>query len=272
MSEGFVERDGGRLYYEVTGDGREVVVLVHGFSLDARMWDDQVEALGQRYRVVRYDARGFGRSSVPEVGVPYSHADDWMAVLGKAGVGAGEQVHVVGLSMGGAMSVDFALSYPAVLRSLTLIGSGLRGFKPPAHLPPITPGIAEVAAAEGLEKAKEAWLRLPLFAPALERREVGERLRRMVEGYSGWHWVHEDDPGIQPELPAAQRLAEITVPTLVLVGDRDVPRILAVADALEAGIKGARKVVLPGVGHMTNMEAPREVNELMLEFLGGLSL
>ena len=77
--QGFAEVNGTRLYFEVTGTGRPIV-LIHGFSLNLRMWDDQIEALSENYRVIRYDVRGFGKSAVP-TDRNYSHADDLMALL-----------------------------------------------------------------------------------------------------------------------------------------------------------------------------------------------
>ena len=120
---GFAEVEGGRLYYEVAGDG-DPVALIHGFGLDARMWDAQAEALADRYRVIRYDARGFGRSSVPAA-EPFSHAGDLRALLRRLDVAP---AHVVGLSMGGRIALNLALLDPAAVRSLTLVDAALDGF------------------------------------------------------------------------------------------------------------------------------------------------
>ena len=92
------------------------------------------------------------------------------------------------------------------------------------------------------------------------------RLRAMVTEYSGFHFVHED-PQQWPDPPTSRRLAEIRCPTLVIVGERDVPDFRAIAGALADGIPGAEKIVIPGAGHMANMEAPAAVNELLLAHL-----
>jgi len=84
--------------------------------------------------------------------------------------------------------------------------------------------------------------------------------------YSGWHWANRD-PGRGLEPPAMERLAAIRAPTLVVLGEHDLPDFHAIADALHRQLPGARKAVLPGTGHMANMEAPEEFNEVVLRFL-----
>ncbi len=103
----FVETDGARLYVETAGSGFPLV-LVHGFSLDTRMWDDQFEHLAQDYHVIRYDMRGFGQSSLPTQ-ESYPHGEDLHALLVHLSV---EAAYLVGQSMGGECVVDFALTYP----------------------------------------------------------------------------------------------------------------------------------------------------------------
>ena len=114
------------------------------------------------------------------------------------------------------------------------------------------------------------WLRHPLFTASLENAEVGRQLHEMVDDYSGWHWVY-DDKGYYPETPAAHRLGEIAVPTLVVVGERDTPDMLGVAERLANEIPGARKVVMAKVGHMANMEDPARFNEIVRIFLNEVS-
>ena len=95
---------------------------------------------------------------------------------------------------------------------------------------------------------------------------VGSQLRQIIEDYSGWHWINED-PNRVLDPPATQRLHEIKVPTLVIVGERDLVDFHTIADTLQQGIFGARKVVMPGVGHMANLEAPEKFDEIVLGFL-----
>ncbi|MEK7328872.1 MAG: alpha/beta hydrolase, partial [Chloroflexota bacterium] len=97
---GFAEVNGTRLYYEVAGSGQPLV-LIHGFSLDTRMWGDQFETFARHYQVVRYDLRGFGQSAVPS-NEPYTHADDLNNLLHYLKI---DSVHLVGLSLGGGVAI-----------------------------------------------------------------------------------------------------------------------------------------------------------------------
>ena len=113
-----------RLYYEVAGSGHPLV-FIHGFTLDTRMWDDQFETFAREYQVVRYDRRGFGKSSLP-VDEDYAHADDLAALLEHLGI---DRAYVLGLSGGGASAIDFALTYPEAIDGLITVDTVLRGYQ-----------------------------------------------------------------------------------------------------------------------------------------------
>jgi 3-oxoadipate enol-lactonase len=261
---GFAEVNDTRLYYEVAGTG-EPLVLIHGFTLDTRMWDDQFRPLAEHHRVVRYDVRGFGKSAVP-AGAPYTNADDLAALLDYLTIPAAA---IIGLSMGGGIAIDFALAYPAMTRTLIPVDSSLSGHQWSGEWNARFGQIGQTARAVGVDAAKAEWLADPLVAPANERAAVAARLQRMVADYSGWHWInrgleHRHDP------PASARLSEITAPTLVVIGERDLPDFHVIADRMSAQAPNARKIVIPGVGHMANMEAPGEFNAAVLGFLSGI--
>ncbi len=265
VERGFAEIPGTRLYYETAGAG-ENAVLIHAFMLDTRTWDDQFESYSRRFRVTRYDARGFGRSEVPRAGVPYSHAGDLAALLAQRG---GGPAHVVGLSMGGRIALDFAVTHPDRLRSLTLIDPVVGGWPWSRQwLVSYSPVLA--AARRGdIAAAKQAWLGLELFAPLRGKPAVAELMQRMVNDYSGWHLANPD-PARPPQPPTVSQLSKVRVPTLVLVGERDVPEFQNIAVHVERGVPGARRETVAGAGHLASMEAPQRVNELVLGFLAGL--
>ena len=254
---GFAEVNGARLYYETTGTG-EPVIFLHGNTLDARMWDDQFLVFAQQYQAIRYDLRGFGKSSPPNA-APFAHADDLNGLLMHLGLAA---AHLVGLSRGGGIALDFAVEYPARVRSLTLVDTTLWGYKGTASWRPV----AEKAREAGWSAAKDLWLADPLFAPAMEQPAVAARLKQMVDDYSGWHWIHRGQERL-PDPPTSERLDQIQVPVLAVVGERDLPDFHAIANLLAGQIPNARKVVIAGAGHMVNMEAPKQFNERVLSFL-----
>jgi 3-oxoadipate enol-lactonase len=249
------------IYCRTQGSGVPVVLL-HGFGLDQRMWEDQVSALAERFAVIRYDQRGYGRSSLPVSGA-YSHADDLHDLLGAL---SARPAHIVGLSNGGRIATRFALAHPKAVRSLTLVDAALDGHSWSADWQQRWGAIVTAAKADNVSRARRLWLEHPLFAPAREQPTVATRLAEMVNAYSGWHWQHPD-PGIAPDPPAKQQLAQIHAPTLVMVGERDLPDFQTVADTLASGIPGATRRVVPGAGHMCNMESPAAFNDQLAAFL-----
>jgi pimeloyl-ACP methyl ester carboxylesterase len=258
---GFAEVNGTRLYYEVAGSGHPLV-LIHGMSLDTRMWDDQFEPLAQHYRVVRYDARGFGKSALP-TGESYAHTDDLKALLEYLDIA---HAFILGLSMGGGIAIDFALAHPEATDALTLVDSRLTGWQPDSEFAAFLSAVRLRAKEAGVQAARDVWLYSPMFNPALENPRVAARLVQIVADYSGWHWVNENPlRTLHPR--ALQRLDTIRVPTLILIGERDVPDCQAIAETLHQRIPKARKVMLPQVGHMSNMETPERFNALLLDFL-----
>ena len=121
---GFVDANGARLYFELAGSGHPLV-LIHGNTLDTRMWDDQFEVFAQHYQVLRYDLRGFGKSSVP-TREPYTHATDLRALTTHFGF---DHAHIIGFSLGGEIAIDFALTYPEATDALVAIDSALSGYQ-----------------------------------------------------------------------------------------------------------------------------------------------
>ena len=249
----------GELYIEVIGAGSPVV-LIHGFGLDHRMWDHEAERLTPRHLVVRYDLRGFGKSSLPTG--PFSHASDLRAMLAHLGISG---AHLVGLSLGGGIAIDFALLHPEIVRSLVLVDSFISGFLWKADSD-VMRAPWRIGRLKGIEAARATWLASPTFAPALARPRAARRLREMVADYSGWHWVNHD-PHQPPDPPAIARLREIRAETLILIGELDLADFRDIAKRLEREIPRARRVVLPGVGHMSNLEEPDAFADTLAGFL-----
>ncbi len=260
---GFADVNGTRLFYEIAGIG-PALTLIHGFSLDARMWDDQYAAFAQNYRVLRYDLRGFGQSAVPGT-EHYSHAEDLQALLAYLKI---EQTALIGFSMGGGVAISFAVTYSALVDALIVAGSLLPGRRLSAELGASFGAIWSAGRTLGVAAARERWLQHQLFAPIRARPELDARFTQIVSEYSGWEWTHKDLQR-DPDPPPAQRLGEIRARTLAIVGERDLPDFHAVAGLIERDVLGARRVVLPGAGHVVNMEVPERFNTLVLEFLAG---
>jgi len=257
---GLAHVNGADLYYETAGVG-EPLVLLHGFTLDHRMWDAQFMVFADRFQVVRYDLRGFGRSSLPD-GKPYRAADDLRGLLSFLNLGP---AHLLGLSMGGGEAIRFALSYPELTRSLIVSDSILGGYTWDS-LGRDLKTVWSLGQNSGIEAAKAHWLGLDLFAPANRLPDVAASLQQMVGDYSGWHWQNNDSA---EELvpPPIEQLEKIVAPFLAIVGELDLPDFQAIGALLAQRVPGGKLAILPGAGHMANMEAPEEFSRTVLDFL-----
>jgi pimeloyl-ACP methyl ester carboxylesterase len=249
---------GSHLYYEIHGRGAPVV-LIHGGNLDSGMWDADVKALSTRFRVITYDVRPFGRSG--PVTDDYAWHEDLRALLDHLKLARAD---LVGLSLGARLAINFAIAYPSRVDRLVLAGPGLDGY---AWTPdPLVAGLVAAVKARDAAKATALWLEHPYMATGMRDPTRAVLLRRLAE--RNQHiWLQPIGPSVVPEPPAATRLAEITAPTLVIVGTLDVPDILGIADRLTAEVRGARKVVLPDIGHLINLEAPERFRALVTSFL-----
>lgn len=262
MKSGFAEVDGTRLHYEVQGDG-PAVVLIHSGGFDRRTWDDQLHAFSDRYTVIRYDVRGYGKSPPPTR--PYSDEEDLRQLLDFLGVA---KAHVIGLSMGGRIAIDFTLTHPERVRSLIPVASAVSGYPYGAEDTVELMKVIYAIENDDGTPAGEAWLRSAYNAPAMENPAVAARLRPIaVENSRAW-LINIFFPRMPFPL-AIQRLSDIRVPVLLVRGDRDVPTIARISGILEESIPGSRSVVIPGAGHMVNVEKPEEFNAAVLEFLDG---
>jgi pimeloyl-ACP methyl ester carboxylesterase len=266
VNKGFAEVNDTRLYYEMDGRGHPLV-LVHGRSLDTRMWGDQLDVFAKRFKVVRYDVRGYGKSAVPTVGKEYSHTGDLKALLNQLGI---DYAYVVGLSMGGGIALDFTIEYPEATKALILVDSFLAGFQDWSETyRELMQSLMKEAKEKGIEATRDMWKNCLIFKPAYEKPNVAFRLKQIISDYSGWHFVNPDP--LRPlDPPAIERLQEIEVPTLIIVGERDLPDFHRIADILNKKIQNSQRITLRGAGHMSNMENPKEFNEAVLSFLANV--
>jgi pimeloyl-ACP methyl ester carboxylesterase len=228
------------------------------------MWDDQFQTFAQHYQVMRYDYRGYGKSALP-IDDNYTHADDLAALMEHLGI---DSAYVVGLSGGGCIAVDFTLSYPEAVDALITVDTTLGGYQWTPRYGALLKSIF-TKCGEDQQAGLEAWLDFEIFQAAMEKPAVAARLKEIISDYSGWHWTTGRAWGFlrANNPPTTQRLDEITVPTLIIVGERDSSDFHIIADILLEGILNAQKVVFPGVGHMPNMEVPEEFNRTVLGFL-----
>lgn len=261
---GLAPINGAQLYYEIAGDGQPMI-LIHAGVADGRMWDEQFAEFAQQYRVVRYDMRGFGRSAMPS-GTFSNHGD----VAGLLDFLQIEQAIVVGISFGGKIAIDFALAYPERITRLVLGAPSIGGTKPSERILQFWEAEEAAMDAEDLETAVS--LNLQLWVDGIHRQpeQVNPTVRQKVAEMQREIFLMEIPDEIEEvslEPVANGRLHEITVPTLVLVGDLDLPEKVTQASWLASELPNAQHAVIPNVAHMLNMENPTQFNQLVLDFL-----
>jgi 3-oxoadipate enol-lactonase len=255
---GVLPLEGGHLSWACAGSGPPVVLL-HGFSLDRRMWDDVVPVLAAERTVVTYDLRGFGASAPMDLHIGYTHTGDLLRLLDHLGI---ERAVVAGFSFSGEVALRLAQEAPGRVRHLVLVDALVDGLPWDVEAAEAMHAVRTALHDRGIEAAKQVWLQHPFFQVAGRRPELAARLSAMVGGFGGRHWLGED-----PHLPASPHpggLGAVAVPTTVVVGALDVPGFLEMAAVLGRDIPGARLVTIPGSGHMAPMEAPEPVAEVLL--------
>jgi 3-oxoadipate enol-lactonase len=244
--------------------GAPVVTFSHSLAASLEMWEPQVAAIADRYRVLRYDTRGHGGSEVPPG--PYTLemlADDVLGLLDALGV---ERTHFVGLSMGGMIAQAVALKRPGVLASLVLADTACR--MPPDSGPLWDARIA-MAESQGMAALAEGTIERWFTPPFIERApEVVDRVRMLIRttpphGFAGCSQAIRT-------LDYADRLREIRTPTLIVVGQEDLGTPVAAAEAIHAAIAGSKLVVLPSAAHLSNVEQAEKFNHALLGFLADL--
>lgn len=267
VQTGFVEINGANFYYEISGEGHPFVMLHAGIA-DSRMWDDQFNFFAQHYKVIRFDQRGYGKTE-PAAG-EFQRYEDLYALLKHLGI---ERAYLMGCSMGGGVCMNFALQHPEMSAALIMVCSGPPGFK--FETPSPKQWDEAVAAFDNNELEKVSELEVQIWFDGKSRtpEQVDPAVRKKVFDMNLIALQYEKrelgkELPLQP--PAAERLAELKLPTLVIVGDLDTDYIQAAADHMAAQIAGARKVVISPAAHLPNMEHPTVFNQHILDFLTGL--
>jgi 3-oxoadipate enol-lactonase len=266
VETGYAEVDGGRLYYETSGSG-PAIVLIHAGFLDLRMWDPQIPVFSKTNRVIRYDVRGFGKSDIARN--TYSDYKDLRALMYHLRV---KTASFVGVSNGGRIAADFAVEYPSMLDRLVLVSPGMSGYKSSGpeedkmweefdkQMKSQEVAVREGRAIDAVEMDVNAW--------ASAQTPVNrERIRQIA--LDNFHVQIENPWKLQvpPEPRTFERLSKIRTPTLVIIGDRDVPPQILLTDNIHSHIPGSKRVLIPGGDHLANMSKPHEFNIAVLQFL-----
>ena len=251
----WIDVDHARLYAEEAGEG-DTITMLHGFLVDSGQWDTEFATLAKTHRVLRYDARGFGRSSI-EPG-RYAHHEDLAAVLDARGI---QRTALLACSGGAATALDFTVAYPERVSALMLVGAGYWGRF--ADSTPAARAFLQALRTMDTNGLIDSSLRAFTDGPCRAANEVDPAVRKHTEAMttrlfkretSYWTRAAQDQQVPQPS--AMDRLHEIDVSTLLMVGSEDQAEVRHLTQELAQGIAHSRARVIDGAGHHANMEAP----------------
>ncbi|HEX7177841.1 MAG TPA: alpha/beta fold hydrolase [Pyrinomonadaceae bacterium] len=252
------------LYYEAHGEG-EPLILIPGFVSGLWLWFKQSEVLARRFRTIVFDPRGVGRSEggrTPET--IRGCADDVAALLSALGV---ERAHVLGVSFGGFVAQEFALTHPRNLGKLVLCCTSYGGAR---HLPPSASTLQAMASPHGLNTEERTRKNLrPAFAPEFlaGRPEEVEEVTALRLRHPVGELTHLAQVQAAATFDAEARVSRIEAPTLVVTGDEDAIVPPENSRHLAASIPGARLTIIEGAGHMVFIERAEEFNRAVVGFL-----
>jgi 3-oxoadipate enol-lactonase len=247
--------------YDLTGRGR-TVVFIHGWAHNKSSWDDQVPVFSKRYRVLRYDSPGYGAST----GFSDESAEpvDLLILLEALRI---DHAYIVGLSRGAEIALRFASAYPERVDALVLYGAG-----PPADVPPpqdflqLFGSFPALAKQYGLDTVGKLIFATPLAWTPPGRNDVKERYLKLWASYKGKDLLDPHQESGPVPLPNVARLATLRMPTLVIIGDHEIPFIAAAADTFVRHIPNAKKVVIPNAGHGAHFAQPATFDGALLDF------
>ena len=262
------------LAYDIVGTGHPLT-LVHGLLLDRRSWDDQIGVCAGRYAVVRYDLRGWGDSAQEAIEPPFSPRQDLLSLLDYLNI---QKTYLLGLSGGGEMALDFTLEHPERVDALILVAAGISGVPMPltetvqAFAAQYYGALQQKDITSAVNTSLRMWFDGPRRTPEQVNAHARSRIATMLKQHIQRHgdYLAHQQHMLPLEPSAVNRIGEVNVPTLIVVGDEDWPRVLEMADTLERGIANAQRVVIAGTAHHPNMEKPVEFNRVVLEFLSEL--
>ena len=255
--------NGARIHYERVGEGMPVIFL-HAGVADARMWRSQVDVLARQFDVITPDMRGFGASELrPE---EWSPVEDLLGLVDELHL---KPAHLVGCSVGGGLAIDFALEHGERISKLVLVAPGVGGLPPDPSDATLWEEVERAEKSGDVDAMLRAEARLWLDGPTRPEGYVRDPVRKfMVEmngSNVGQDWEHAPTRKLEP--PAADRLQEITAPTLLIVGDHDLATVYKAADLVTEKVPHVRKVVIHDAAHLPNLEHPDEFNRVVLDFL-----
>ncbi|MFA6127262.1 MAG: alpha/beta hydrolase [Bacteroidales bacterium] len=260
VDSGYVIVDGGKLYYEVAGKGPDIVLL-HDGMVPCTIWDEQFQWLAKNYHVVRYDRRAYGKSTDPAAS--YSHIEDLNQVFTQLKI---DNAIIFGMSSGGGLAIDYTLKYPEKVRGLVLVGAVVGGYGYSSHMGTRGGHMPPPSERADIQKVHRYFIMDDPYLIYKENIKAKERVMEMMKPYMQ-KARGEGIPVKRADRSALQCLPEIKVSTLILVGEYDIPDVHAHSGAINAGINGSARLIIPDSGHLIPIEQPKLFNAAVDDFL-----
>ncbi len=270
VRSGFVKVDNAKIYYETSGKGIPLV-MIHAGVADSRQWNNEFTDFARSYQVIRYDMRGYGKSE--PVDGEFSHMSDLISLLDALEIH--EPLVLMGCSMGGGLAMDFSLAHPSRAKALIMVDAGPSGLELDVAAPSKFADAEKAFDAGDLDLVAEIETQIWFDGMGRTPEQVNQEMRNLLYEMNRIALSHEVKqlgkrlPNTQT--PAVDRLGDLEIPVLIIVGAHDTPYMLAAADYMLEKIPSARKVIIADAAHLPNMDQPHEFQGIVKDFLGSLS-
>jgi len=270
-SSDYVSISNAKLYYEASGSGIPFVML-HAGVADSRQWNNEFKHFSQYYQSVRYDMRGYGKSE-PVAG-KFSHLTDISEIFNAIQIDS--PLIMMGCSMGGGLGLDYTLANPSKVKALIMVGSGPSGLELDVEKPAKFSDTVKAFEDGDLDQVAEIETQIWFDGIGRTPEKVNQNMRHLAYEMNRTALGHEvkelGERQADTDLPAFERLNEIDIPVLIIVGSQDIPYIHAAADYMDEGFKNSRVVIIEDAAHLPNMDQPVKFQRILTDFLSDLVL
>jgi 3-oxoadipate enol-lactonase len=264
VTTGFAPADKAQIFYESVGEGHPVLFL-HAGVTDSRMWNPQFEDVPDGFHFVRIDLRGFGNTKIPKE--QYTDCEDTLAVMDHLEI---ERATIVGCSIGAEVALDLVALAPYRLSGLTVIGGDAPGFEPLSdYRSEQWPEAIEAFDAGDLKRAAELEAEIWLVGRGRDRADVDPTVFEMFVEMDLGALKTEAKRDQRRRAPHLEALPHVDIPTLIVVGEHDMPQLIEASEHLEEMIEHATRVVIEDAAHLPSLEQPEAFNESFYAFLRG---
>jgi 3-oxoadipate enol-lactonase len=264
VKTGFATIGNARIYFEMSGAGKPLLLLHSGIA-DHRMWAGQRREFSRHFQVIMPDFRGYGKSSAPDE--PFRHYEDIHRLIQHLGF---TSVNIAGCSLGGKVAIEMAIAYPGMVSRLILIAPGMPGYEYRDEETLAKDAILERLIASGRrEEVADMLVDIWVVGLKRDRERVDSAARALVREMvlDNYASVTDRFPEAAPEFDVMSRLAEIRVPTLLMIGDSDLPDMQTVSQLVAHRIHGTKRQLIPNAAHLPNLENGTLFNQSVIDFL-----